>query len=72
MFGSLQEVEGSLVIIGYLKEYKDSKVKQNVFESIVDAIKTIGKSRKKDISVARRIIQTMIISSSTRQKHLTT
>ena len=72
MFVSLQEVEGSLVIIGYSKGDKYSKVKQNVFENIANAIKTIGKSRKKDTSVARRIIQTTIISSSTRKKHLTT
>ena len=51
---------------------KDSKVKQDVFENISNVIKTIGKSKKKDTSVARIIIQTMIISSSTRQKRLTT
>ena len=72
MFVSLQEVEGSLVIIGYSKEDKDSKVKQDVFENLANAIKTIRKSRKKNTSVARRIIQTTIISSSTRQKCLTT
>ena len=43
-----------------------------MFKNISNAIKTIGKSRKKDTSVARRIIQTTIISSSTRQKRLTT
>ena len=42
-----------------------------MFENIANAIKTTGKSRKKDTSVARRIIQTSIISSSTRKKHLT-
>ena len=52
---------------GIQKKTKDSKVKQNVLKNIADAIKTIGKSRKKDNSVARRIIQTMIISSSTRK-----
>ena len=59
-------------LLGIQKKTKDSKVKQNVFENIVDAIKNIGKSRKKDTSVARRIIQTTIISSSTRKAHLTT
>ena len=58
-------------LLGIQKKTKDSKVKQNVFENIANAIKTIGKSRKKDTSVARRIIQTTIISSSTRQKRLT-
>ena len=54
------------------KNTKDLKVKKNVFENIVDAIKTIRKSRNKDTSAPCRLIQTMIISSSTRQKHLTT
>ena len=48
------------------KKTKYSKVKQDVFENIGNAIKTIGKSRKKDTSIASRIIQTSIISSSTR------
>ena len=62
-----------MVIIAYIqKETKDSNLKKNVFENIVDAIKTIGKSRKKDTSAACRIIKTTIISSSTRQKCLTT
>ena len=59
-------------LLGIQKKTKDSKVKQNVFENISNAIKTIGKSRKKDTSAARRIIQTTIISSSTIQKRLTT
>ena len=59
-------------LLGIQKKTKDSKVKQNVFENIANAIKTIGKSRKKDTSAACRIIQTTIISSSTRQKRLTT
>ena len=58
-------------LLGIQKKKKDSKVKQNVFGNISNAIKTIGKSRKKDTSAAHRIIQTTIISSSTRQKHLT-
>ena len=59
-------------LLGIQKKTKDSKVKQNVLKNIANAIKTIGKSRNKDTSVARRIIQTMIFSSSTRQKRLTT
>ena len=59
-------------LLGIQKETKDSKVKQNVFENIGDAIKTIEKYRKKDTSATRRIIQTTIISYSTRQKCLTT
>ena len=59
-------------LLGIQKETKDSKVKQIVFEYIANAIKTMGKSRKKDTSVERRIIQITSISSSTRQKHLET
>ena len=51
-------------LLGIQKGAKDTKVKQNVAENIADAIKSIGKSRKKDTSAARRIIQTVIISSS--------
>ena len=47
-------------------------MKHNVIENIGDAIKKIGKSRKKDTSAARRAIQTVIVSASTRQKRLTT
>ena len=57
-------------LLGIQKETKDTKVKQNVAENMVGAIKSIGKSIKKDTSVARRIIQTTIISSSSRKKCL--
>ena len=65
---NLKEAWSLLVI---QKKTKDSKVKQDVFENIANAIKMIGKSKKKDTSAARIIIQTVIISSSTRQKCLT-
>ena len=54
-------------LFGIRKETKYSKAKKNVFENIPNAIKTIGKGRKKDTSVAHRITQTLIISSSTRK-----
>ena len=54
-------------LLGIQNKTKYSKVKKNVFENIANAIKTIGKSRKKDTSVARRIIKTTIISSSNRK-----
>ena len=47
-------------LLGIQRKTKDSKVKQNVFENIANVIKTIGKSRKKDTSVACRIIQTTL------------
>ena len=59
-------------LLGIKKKTNNSKVKKNVFKNIDNAIKMIGKSRKKDTIATRRIIQAMIISSSTRQKRLTT
>ena len=67
-----KKLRESWSLLDIQKKTKDSKVNQNVFKNIVDAIKTIGKSRKTDTSVARRIIQTTIISSSSRKKRLTT
>ena len=67
-----KELKESWSLLGIQKETKDTKVKQNVAENIAGAIKSIGKSRKRDTSAARRIIQTMIISSSARKKCLTT
>ena len=67
-----KKFEGSLVIVGYLKEDKRFKGEEKVLKNIANAIKTIGKYRKKDTSVAHRVLQTTIISSSTRKKHLTT
>ena len=54
-------------LLGIQKKTKDSKVNKNVLKNIADAIKTIEKYRKKDTSVACRIIQTSIILSSTRK-----
>ena len=59
MFVSLQEVEGSLVLVGYLKEDKRFKGEAKCVRKYSDAIKTIGKYRKKYISATHRIIQTM-------------
>ena len=72
MFVSIQEVNGRMVIIEYSKEDKRFKGEAKSVQNIADALKTIGKSKKKDTSAARRIIQTTIISSSTRQKHFKT
>ena len=66
-----KKLRESCSLLGIQKETKDSKVNKNVFENIGDAIKTIGKSKKNDTSVAHRNIQTTIISSSTWQKRLT-
>ena len=45
-----------MLLLGIHKATKESKLKHNVIENIGDAIKKIGKSRKKDTSAARRAI----------------
>ena len=67
-----KKLEGATSLMGIQKVTKESKLKHNVIENIGDAIKKIGKSRKKDTSDARRAIETAIFSASTRQKCLTT
>jgi hypothetical protein len=62
----------SYIIIGYSKVDKIyTKVKHNVFDNITSVLKYFGKSQKKDVSVARRVIQTTIVSSSNIKDHLT-
>ena len=67
-----KKLEGATSLLGIHKVTKESKLKHNVIENIGDAIKKIGKSRKKDTSAAHRAIQRAIVSASTRQKCLTT
>jgi hypothetical protein len=50
-------------LLGIQKSTKDTKVKQNVFDNITGILKDFRKSRKKDVSVACRAIQTTIVSS---------
>jgi len=42
---------------------KSTKVKQNVFNNINSVLNSFGKSRKEDVCVTRRVIQTTIVSS---------
>jgi predicted DNA-binding transcriptional regulator AlpA len=51
-------------LLGIQKSTKYRKVKQNVFDNINSVLKYFGKSQKQDVSVARRVIQTSIDSSS--------
>ena len=67
-----KKLEGATSLLGIHKVTKEFKLKHNVIQNIGDVIKKIGKSRKKDTSVARRAIQKAIVSASTRQKRLTT
>jgi hypothetical protein len=51
-------------LLGIQKSKKDIKVKHNVFDNITSLLKDFGKSRKKHVSVACRVIQTTVVSSS--------
>jgi hypothetical protein len=46
-------------------------MKQNVFDNITSVLKDFGKSRKKYVSVSRRVIQIAVVSSSNIKDHLT-
>ena len=51
-----KKLEGATSLLGIHKDTKELKLKHNVIEHIGDAIKKIGKSRKKDTSASRRVI----------------
>ena len=67
-----KKLEGATSLLGIHEVTRELKLKHNVIENIGDAINFFEKSRKKNISAARRAIQTTIVSASTRQKGLTT
>ena len=50
-----KKLEGATSLLGIHNATKELKLKHNVIENIGDAIKKIGKSRKKDTSAARRL-----------------
>ena len=58
-------------LLGIQKSTKDTKVKHNVFGNITSVLKDFGKSQKKDVSVARRVIQIIVVSSSNIKDRLT-
>ena len=72
MFVMSKKLKEIISLLGIQKVTKESKVKQNVFENITDAIKAFGRSRRKDTSIAGRAVRTTIISASTRHKCLMT
>jgi hypothetical protein len=47
---------------------KDTKENQNVFDNITTVLKAFGNSRKKDVSVAHRAIQTKVSSSNIKDR----
>jgi hypothetical protein len=57
--------------LGIQKPTKDTKVQHNVFNNITSVLKAFGKSRKKDVCVARKTLQTTIVSGSNIKDRLT-
>jgi hypothetical protein len=66
-----RKLKAATSLLGIQKSTKDTKVKQNVFDNITSVIKSFGKSRKKDVNVACRVIQTTIVSYSNLKERLT-
>jgi hypothetical protein len=58
-------------LLGIQKSTKDTKVQQNVFNNITSVLKDFGKSRKKDVCVARKTLQTTIVSERNIKDRLT-
>jgi hypothetical protein len=58
-------------LLGIQKSTKDTKVTRNVFNNITSVLKAFGKSRKEDVRVARKAIQTTVVSSRNIRDHLT-
>ena len=66
-----KKLKESTSLLGIKKSTKDAKVKRHVFGNVANALKSFGKSRKGIHRIARRAIQTSIVSSSTKENHLT-
>jgi hypothetical protein len=58
-------------LLGIQKSTKDTKVQENVFNNITSVLKTFGKSRKENVCVARKTLQTKIVLGSNIKDHLT-
>jgi ABC-type ATPase with predicted acetyltransferase domain len=66
-----RKLKESTSLLGIQKSTKDTKVTQNVFKNITSVLKAFGKSRKEDVRVAHRVIQTIVVSSSNIKYRLT-
>ena len=58
-------------LLGIQKSTKDTKVQQNVFNNITGLLKSFGKYRKENVLVARKTLQTSIVSGSNMKDRLT-
>lgn len=54
---NVKEVKIGCIIIGYPKVNQTYKLKHKVFENIASALNSFGRSKKRDDSVARRVLQ---------------
>jgi hypothetical protein len=58
-------------LLGIQKSTKDTKVQQNVFNNITSVLKAFGKYRNEDVRVARKTLQTSIVSRNNIKDRLT-
>ena len=69
---SLKKLKEATTLLGIRKSTKDKRMKEDVIENMSSAIKSIKRSREKDVSIVRRGIQMAMVSSSTQENHLVT
>jgi hypothetical protein len=67
----LRKLKEATSLLGIQKSTKDTKVTHNVFNNITSVLKSFVKSRKEDDCVARKAIQTTVVSSSNIKDRLT-
>jgi ABC-type ATPase with predicted acetyltransferase domain len=66
-----RKLKESTSLLGIQKSTKGTKVQQNVFNNITSVLKAFGKSRKEDVRVARKTLQTSIVSGNNIKDRLT-
>ena len=67
---SLRKLKEATTLLGIRKSTKDKKMKENVIQNINSAINSIRRSRQKNVSVVRRAIHIVVVSSSTKENYL--
>ena len=64
-----KKLKEDMTLLGIWKSTKDKEIKENVIQNINRTLKSIGRSRKKSDLDARRAIQMIVASSSTKENH---
>ena len=69
---SSRKLKEATTLLGIRKSTKDKKMKEEVIKNVSSAIKSIKRSRDKDVSNIRRGIQMAMVPPSTRENRLIT